>query len=121
MEYNSAVSKLIEVEIFWEGDGWYFDYLNNDSSSRLGGPHIRMHDAWKQADEEGFMVVRANRTRGVRNYRPTPPLDKALNTKKEQDFTAYMASLDERLAKLKAQREQEKEGECGSPNQQTPK
>ena len=111
------MSKLIEVEIFWEGDGWYFDYLDNHSSSRLGGPFIILHDAWKQADSEGFQVVRANRTRAARDYRKLPVIDRALNVQKEKDFEAYIANLETRIAKLRA----EKEGECGSQNQQTPK
>lgn len=98
------MSKLIQVEIFWEGDGWYFDYLDNTTPGRLGGPFIQIHDAWKQADTEGFQVMRANRTRGMRDSRPTPPIDKTLNAQKEQDFAGYMAKVEERIEVEKQRR-----------------
>ena len=63
------MSRLIEVELFWDGDGYY--YANIGSSDRLGGPFIKMHDAWKQADTEGLEVVRFSNTRGNRSYRKT--------------------------------------------------
>jgi len=62
-------SELIEVELFWDGDGWYF--AHKDSSERLGGPHSRVHNCWKQADAEGYEVVEVKRTRGIRSYRKT--------------------------------------------------
>jgi hypothetical protein len=63
------MSHLIEVDLFWDGDGWY--YANKDSSERLGGPIELIHDAWKQADTEGLRVVRVATTRGNRGYRKT--------------------------------------------------
>lgn len=63
------MSHLIEVEIFWDGDGLY--YANPKSSERLGGPFQLLHDAWKQADSEGLRVIRVNGTRGNRGYRKT--------------------------------------------------
>lgn len=61
------MSQLIEVEMFWDGNGWY--YANQGSSERLGGPIPLIHDAWKQADSEGLRVIRVNGTRGNRGYR----------------------------------------------------
>lgn len=61
------MSSLIEVELFWDGNGWY--YANDKSSERLGGPFELIHDAWKQADTEGLRVLRVNGTRGSRGYR----------------------------------------------------
>ena len=66
------MSQLIVVEIFWDGDGYYF--ANPGDSERLGGPHIKLHDAWKEADSMGLEVVRVDRTRGHRAYRKTPPV-----------------------------------------------
>ena len=63
------MSHLIEVELFWDGDGWY--YANPNNSERLGGPLELIHDAWKQADNEGLRVIRVNTTRGNRGYRKT--------------------------------------------------
>jgi hypothetical protein len=63
------MSHLIEVEIFWDGDGFYYAHLND--SDRLGGPHELLHDAWKQADSEGLRVIRVKGTRGNRGYRKT--------------------------------------------------
>jgi len=63
------MSQLIEVELFWDGDGYY--YANQNSSDRLGGPFILIHDAWKQADTEGLRVIRVRGTRGNRGYRKT--------------------------------------------------
>lgn len=63
------MTRLIEVEIFWDGDGYY--YANVGSSDRLGGPFITLHDAWKWADDEGLVVVRCSGTRGQRSYRKT--------------------------------------------------
>ncbi len=63
------MSRLIEVDLFWDGDGWY--YANQNSSDRLGGPFELIHDAWKQADIEGLRVIRVNTTRGNRGYRKT--------------------------------------------------
>lgn len=61
------MSQLIEVELFWDGDGWY--YANQNNSERLGGPHILIHDAWKEADSQGLRVIRVLQTRGLRGYR----------------------------------------------------
>lgn len=69
------MSKLIEVEIFWDGDGWYFAL--KDDSERLGGPHSRIHACWEQAHNEGYEVVEVNRTRAMRSYR-NPHDDKAV-------------------------------------------
>lgn len=55
------------MEIFWDGDGYY--YANEGSSDRLGGPFLKLHDAWKQADDEGLEVVKVSGTRGQRSYR----------------------------------------------------
>lgn len=63
------MSHLIEVELFWDGDGWY--YANKNNSERLGGPLELIHDAWKQADTEGLRVIRVATTRGNRGYRRT--------------------------------------------------
>lgn len=82
------MSKLIEVELFWEGDGWY--YANIGDSERLGGPFERIHAAWKQIDNEGLEVVRVNSTRSLRGYhsvRPQPP-----NAEKEKKAEAYYSS-----------------------------
>jgi hypothetical protein len=69
------MSKLLEVELFWDGDGYY--YANLDDSERLGGPFPKMHAAWKSADNEGLEVVRFSGTRGRRAYRnPKPPESK---------------------------------------------
>ena len=69
------MSRLIEVELFWDGDGWYYDYETRPgakpNSDRLGGPFELIHDAWKQADGEGLRVMRVNTTRGNRGYRKT--------------------------------------------------
>ena len=67
------MSELIEVEIFWDGDGWYFAHKND--SERLGGPHPRIHPCWKQADDEGYEVVEVSRTRALRTYRKTAPVN----------------------------------------------
>ena len=61
------MSHLIEVELFWDGDGYYYAHAN--SSERLGGPIELIHDAWKQADAEGLRVIRVRGTRGNRSYR----------------------------------------------------
>jgi len=61
------MSSLIEVELFWDGDGYY--YANPNSSERLGGPIELIHDAWKQADTEGLRVIRVRGKRGNRSYR----------------------------------------------------
>jgi hypothetical protein len=61
------MSKLIEVEIFWDGDGLYFAHPKD--SERLGGPFELLHDAWKQADSEGYRVIRVTTTRGNRGYK----------------------------------------------------
>lgn len=74
------MSKLLLVEIFWDGDGFYF--ANPGDSERLGGPHNKLHDAWKEADGMGLEVVRVDRTRGHRTYRKTPP-EKPLNANSE--------------------------------------
>jgi hypothetical protein len=63
------LSDLITVEIFWDGDGYY--YANVGSSERLGGPFEKLHAAWKQADSEGLEVIRYSNTRGNRTYRKT--------------------------------------------------
>lgn len=63
------MSSLIEVELFWDGDGWY--YANEKSSDRLGGPHALIHDAWEEAHNAGLRVIRVNTTRGNRGYRKT--------------------------------------------------
>lgn len=63
------MSQLIEVELFWDGNGYYYAHVND--SERLGGPFDLIHDAWKQADTEGLRVVRVRTTRGNRGYRKT--------------------------------------------------
>lgn len=65
------MSKLLEVELFWDGDGYY--YANPGDSERLGGPFTKLHAAWKSADSEGLEVVRVDRTRGHRAYRNPKP------------------------------------------------
>lgn len=92
------MSRLIEVELFWDGDGYY--YANVGSSDRLGGPHIKLHEAWKEADSEGLEVVGFRATRGLRGYRQVR-VEKVNTAKKEKDFKQYMSGLDERLAKGK--------------------
>lgn len=68
------MSKLLEVELFWDGDGYY--YANLGDSERLGGPFDKMHAAWKDADNSGLEVVRFSGTRGRRLYRnPQPKQD----------------------------------------------
>jgi|WetSurMetagenome_2_1015567.scaffolds.fasta_scaffold41798_8 hypothetical protein len=68
------MSKLLEVELFWDGDGYY--YANLEDSDRLGGPFDKMHAAWKDADNAGLEVVRFSGTRGRRLYRnPKPKQD----------------------------------------------
>lgn len=61
------MSQLLLVEIFWDGDGFYF--ANLGESERLGGPHEKIHAAWKEADDMGLEVVRVSTTRGKRSYR----------------------------------------------------
>lgn len=78
------MSKLLEVEIFWDGDGYYF--ANHGDSDRLGGPHIKIHAAWKEADEMGLEVVRVTATRGLRTYRnPLPVPEKKADTNGESE------------------------------------
>jgi len=56
-----------KVEIFWDGDGWYFAQPKN--SERLGGPFQALHEAWKQADLNHLEVMTVCTTRGDRSYR----------------------------------------------------
>lgn len=65
------MSKLLEVELFWDGDGYY--YANVGESERLGGPFDKMHAAWKDADNSGLEVIRFSGTRGQRLYRNPKP------------------------------------------------
>jgi hypothetical protein len=92
------MSRLIEVEMFWDGDGYY--YANVDSSERLGGPIVKLHEAWKQADSEGLEVVRFRATRGQRSYRPVR-VEKSDLSAKEKDFKKYMEKAETRIAKRK--------------------
>jgi hypothetical protein len=86
----------IDVEIFWDGDGWYFAHPGQ--TERLGGPHIIMHSAWKQADEEGYQVVRAQLSRGKRDYRPSGPEKGGVsNAEKERRFAEYLDAQERRL------------------------
>jgi hypothetical protein len=55
------------IEIFWDGNGWYFARPNN--SERLGGPYEKLHEAWKQVDAQGLEVVSVSKTRANRTYR----------------------------------------------------
>jgi hypothetical protein len=87
------MSRLIEVEIFWDGDGYY--YANAGSSDRLGGPFHKLHEAWKQADAEGLEVIHYKGTRGLRSYRAVS-VERGDTTKKEQDFKKYMSGLEKR-------------------------
>lgn len=91
------MSRLIEVELFWDGDGYY--YANIGSSDRLGGPIIKLHDAWKQADSEGFEVVAYRNTRGLRHYKKVPTVKST--TQKEKNFKKYMESVETHVAKKK--------------------
>lgn len=88
------MSRLIEVELFWDGDGYY--YANVGSSDRLGGPITKLHEAWKQADGEGLEVVGYRGTRGLRSYRPVPV--GRTTAQKEKDFKKYMDGIEVRAA-----------------------
>lgn len=70
------MSKLIEVEIFWDGNGWYFAHPGD--SERLGGPHPKIHACWKQADSEGYEVIEVKKTRGLRAYRKIDVIETSL-------------------------------------------
>lgn len=61
------MNELLTVEIFWDGDGYYFSHPNE--SDRLGGPFSNLHKAWKEVDSMNLEVVRVNTTRGQRSYR----------------------------------------------------
>lgn len=96
---------LIEVEIFWDGDGWY--YAHPGSSERLGGPFLGMHLAWKQADGEGYEVVRAQLSRGKREYRRSvAETGGKTNAQKEADYVEYMAAMEDSIAKGKEKPEE---------------
>lgn len=82
------MSKLLEVELFWDGDGYY--YANPGDSERLGGPFPTLHTAWKSADSEGLEVVRVDRTRGHRAYRNPQPLPEL---KKDADGQEALQTL----------------------------
>lgn len=62
-----AKKAAMQVEIFWDGDGFY--YANLNSSERLGGPFEKIHSAWKHADSRGLEVVGVATTRKNRTYR----------------------------------------------------
>lgn len=59
--------QTIKVEIFWDGDGWY--YAKPVCSERLGGPFDSLHKAWKSADKQHLEVTGVSTTRGQRSYR----------------------------------------------------
>lgn len=62
-----ARKAAMQVEIFWDGNGFYYANLNN--SERLGGPFEKIHDAWREADSKGLEVVGVATTRKNRTYR----------------------------------------------------
>lgn len=57
----------VKVEIFWDGDGWY--YAKPNDSERLGGPFEKLHESWKSADKKHLEVMTVSTTRGQRSYR----------------------------------------------------
>ncbi len=56
--------KLTQVEIFWEGQSFW--YAERNSDERLGGPFETMHKAFKHADKAKIEVVDVLKTRGNR-------------------------------------------------------
>jgi hypothetical protein len=56
--------KLVKVEIFWEGQSFWYAEPNCDQ--RLGGPFETMHKAWKHADKAKIEVIDFTKTRGNR-------------------------------------------------------
>jgi hypothetical protein len=83
------MNKLFEVELFWDGDGYY--YANPGDSERLGGPFIKLHEAWKAADSEGLEVTRVDRTRGHRSYR-NPKLPETIKDDSEPSLSLHTLS-----------------------------
>ncbi len=56
--------KLTQVEIFWEGQSFW--YAERNSDTRLGGPFETMHKAFKHADKAKIEVIDVLKTRGNR-------------------------------------------------------
>lgn len=56
--------KVVKVEIFWEGQNFW--YAESNSDIRLGGPFETMHKAWKHADKAKIEVIDFMKTRGNR-------------------------------------------------------
>lgn len=60
-----------EVEVFWDGDGFYFR-LKGDNSHWFG-PHEKIHDACSSAIVMGFTITDVRTTRGAGKRPSTPP------------------------------------------------
>lgn len=61
-----AKKALMQVEIFWDGVGWF--YARRNDSERLGGPFDTLHQAWTDLNSKGLEVVEVTRTRKTRSY-----------------------------------------------------